>query len=188
MAFRQHEKPTGKPGRKLKTIVVNETENTRIPFLRGILIRSLLDAGLVFEDAFELATRLRDDLVETAEISADEIRQKVFNLLEKHGHLGAIELYRLPLAAPARIQVNSLSGPISAFSRAKHELYLQASGMKAEKAELTTAMIYDQLLAAGVTSISTCQLGYLTYLCLKQEISKKAAKRYLVWSDRKSVV
>ena len=183
MAFRKHEKLTGRAGSQLKNIVVNETENTRIPFLRGILIRSLLDAGLTFEEAFALATALRDDLIDTAEISADEIRQKVFSLLEQHGHLGAIEAYRLPLAAPARIHVNSLSGPISAFSRARHERYLQASGMKAEKAESTTAMIYDQLLAAGITSITTCELGYLTYLCLKQEISKKAAKRYLVWSE-----
>jgi len=167
----------------LKTIVVNEKENTRVPFLRGILTRSLLDAGLPFEDAFELATGVRDGLAEVAEVTTDMIRQDVFSLLEEHGHLGAVEPYRLPLTAPAKIQVNSLSGTSSAFSRGKHERYLQASGMKAEKAEQTTALIYDQLLAAGVISMSTCQLGYLTYLCLQQEISKKAAKRYLVWSE-----
>jgi len=44
-------------------------------------------------------------------------------------------------------------------------------------------LIYDHLLAAGISSITTCQLGYLTWLCLKQEVSKKAAKRYLVWSE-----
>ncbi len=167
----------------MKTIVVNEKENTRVPFLRGILTRSLLDAGLPFEDAFELATGVRDGLSEMAEVTTDMIRQDVFSLLEEHGHLGAVEPYRLPLTAPAKIQVNSLSGTSSAFSRGKHERYLQASGMKAEKAEQTTALIYDQLLAAGVNSMSTCQLGYLTYLCLQQEISKKAAKRYLVWSE-----
>ena len=41
------------PGKKLKTIVINERENERVPFLRGILTRSLLDAGLAFEDAFD---------------------------------------------------------------------------------------------------------------------------------------
>ncbi len=167
----------------MKTIVVNEKENTRIPFLRGILTRSLLDAGLQFEDAFELATGVRDGLGEKAEVTTEMIRQDVFSLLEEHGHLGAVEPYRLPLTAPAKIQVNSLSGTSSAFSRGKHERYLQASGMKAEKAEQTTALIYDQLLATSVISMSTCQLGYLTYLCLQQEISKKAAKRYLVWSE-----
>jgi len=167
----------------LKTTVLNENENTRVPFLRGILTRSLLDAGLEFEDAFDLATQVRDGLDETEEVTTDTIRLKVFSLLEEQGYLEAVEPYRLPLAAPAKIQVNSLGGSSSAFSRGKHERYLQASGMKAEKAEQTTGLIYDQLLAAGVSSISTCQLGFLTYLCLRQEISKKAAKRYLVWSE-----
>jgi 2-phosphoglycerate kinase len=167
----------------VKTTVVNQSENTRVPFLRGILIRSLMDAGLQFEEAFELATQVRDDLPAAGEISTDAIRDRVFSLLEEQGHLGALEPYRLPLAAPAKIQVNSLSGTSSAFSRGKMERYLQASGLKAEKAEQTTDMIFDQLLAAGIETMTTCQLGYLTYLCLRQEMSKKAAKRYLVWSE-----
>ncbi|NCF61849.1 MAG: AAA family ATPase [Gammaproteobacteria bacterium] len=167
----------------MKTFVINEQESTRIPFLRGILIRSLLDAGLDFDEALDLATRVRDDLDDVTEISSDQIRHKVHRLLEESGHLGALEPYRLPLVAPARIQVASLSGTVSSFSRAKHERYLQASGMKAEKAERTTVLIYDHLLAAGISSITTCQLGFLTWLCLKQEVSKKAAKRYLVWSE-----
>jgi 2-phosphoglycerate kinase len=53
----------------LKTIVIKEKENTRVPFLRGILTRSLLDAGLAFEDAFELATQARDELSVKDEIT-----------------------------------------------------------------------------------------------------------------------
>jgi 2-phosphoglycerate kinase len=167
----------------LKTIVIKEKENTRVPFLRGILTRSLLDAGLVFEDAFELATRVREELSASDQITTGEIRAKVCELLKKSGHLEALEPYRLPMIGLARIQVFSLSGRVSSFSRGRHERYLQASGMKAEKSEQITAMIYDQLLAAGVSSITSGELGYLTYLCLRQEISKKAAKRYLVWSE-----
>jgi len=39
------------------------------------------------------------------------------------------------------------------------------------------------LLGAGLTSVSTDQLGYLTYLCLLQELGPTAAKQYLVWSE-----
>lgn len=171
------------PNRKLKTYVVNEKEDTRTPFLRGILTRSLLDAGLVFEEAFDLATVVRDDLVDVAEISTDDLRVSVYRLLEESGHLGAMEPYRLPLVAPARIQVVSSRNTESAFSRGKHERYLQASGLNADKAEQTTERIYDHLLAAGMASITSRQLGYLTYLCLVQEVSKKAARRYLVWFE-----
>jgi len=167
----------------MKTIVINEKDQTRIPFLRGILIRSLLDAGLEFDDAYRLASNMREALADTAEISSDEIRHRVCQMLEDEGHLGALEPYRLPLAAPGRIVVTSQSRGSSAFSRGKHERYLRAAGVKAEKAEQTTFLIYEQLLAAGATSIDTCTLGYLTYLALEQEVSRKAAKRYLVWSE-----
>lgn len=167
----------------MKTIVVNKLENTRVPFLRGILTRSLLDSGLVFADAFRLATQLRDELSDMPEISSFDVQKRVCRLLEETGHADVVEAYRLPVVGPAKIQVYSLSGTVSSFSRGRHERYLQASGLKAEKAEQTTALIYDQLLAAGTNKLSTCELGYLTWLCLKQEVSKKAAGRYLVWSE-----
>jgi len=99
----------------LKTIVINELENTRVPFLRGILTRSLLDAGLPFEESFELASVIREELSEMPEITSDELRQRVSVLLEASADKGAQDQYRLPTAALARIQVNSLSGTVSAF-------------------------------------------------------------------------
>jgi len=170
-------------GNKLKTKVVNERENERVPFLRGILTRSLLDAGLVFEDAFRVASTIREQLADVAEINAEELRERVSRLLHEEGDEEALEQYRLPAAAPPRILVNSLADTQSAFSRGQHARYLQSSGMRAEKAEQTAALIYDQLIATGISSIKTCELGYLTYLCLQQEVGKKAAERYLSWAD-----
>jgi 2-phosphoglycerate kinase len=169
--------------KKLKTIVINENDNTKVPFLRGILTRSLLEAGLKFDEAFKLATVVRDELSDTQKITSDELRQRVSQLLQSLGDEETQDQYRTPAVVLARIQVVSLSGTVSAFSRGRHARYLQSSGMKAERSEQTTALIHEQLLASGVSSITTCQLGYLTYLCLLQEVSKKAAKRYLVWSE-----
>ncbi len=167
----------------MKTIVVNERENERVPFLRGILTRSLLDAGLAFEDAFAMASTVRDHLADIPEIASDELRQRVSRLLQEKGDEEVLEQYRLPAVAPSRILVINLSGEASAFSRGRHARHLQSSGMRAEKAEQTTALIFDQLIATGISSITTSELGYLTYLCLQQEVGKKATKRYLVWSE-----
>lgn len=167
----------------MKTIVENQSENTRTPFLRGILTRSLLDAGLEFEQAFELATVIRDDLAKTEKITVMELRQRVLDTLDTGGYKLALEQYRLPITTPAPIQVHSLSGTSSAFSRGRHVRYLQSTGMKAERAQQTTALIYDQLLQSGVVSISTSELGYLTFLFLQQAVSKRAARRYLVWTE-----
>jgi 2-phosphoglycerate kinase len=167
----------------LKTKVVNERENERVPFLRGILIRSLLDAGLVFEDAYRIASKIREQLSDISELSSEELRQRVSRLLQEEGDEEVLEQYCLPAAAPPRILVTSLGNTQSAFSRGKHARYLQASGLRSEKAEQTTVLIYDQLIATGISSISTCELGYLTYLCLQQAVGQKAAMRYLSWAD-----
>ena len=65
-----------------KTLIVNRYENTRVPFLRGILIRSLQDAGLDFDDAFGLASSVRDDISELPEMTSDELRDLVQEKLE----------------------------------------------------------------------------------------------------------
>jgi 2-phosphoglycerate kinase len=167
----------------VKTIVINERDSTRTPFLRGILIRSLLDAGLPFKEAYSLASDMRDDLSEIPEITTQDLKGRVGERLRHDGHDEAFELYQSSAAAPARILVESLNGAQAAFSRGKHERYLQASGLKADKSEHTTELIYDQLLAAGVAHLTTGQLGCLTYRCLQQEMSKKAAERYRVWFE-----
>lgn len=167
----------------MKTIVVNSRDDTRIPFFRGILTRSLLDAGLTFNEAFKLASKLRRELDDIAEISSDDLRVLVQKKLDRHASQEVRENYRLPLAGPTRIIVNSLGGNPSTFSRGRHERYLLSSGIKEKVAEEITAKIFDQLLFHAADTISTCQLGYLTYLCLLQDVGKKAARRYLRWSE-----
>ena len=45
-----------------KILVIDAEEKTQVPFLRGILTRSLQDAGVSFETAYSLASRIREDL------------------------------------------------------------------------------------------------------------------------------
>jgi 2-phosphoglycerate kinase len=173
----------GLAAHQLKTFVVDSSENTKMPFLRGILTRSLLDAGVSFDEAFEVATAIRDELSECAEVSTDELRDHVGRILSERGDELELELYQSPAGAPSKILVNSLSGSASAFSRGRHQRYLQSSGLGVKVSEQITAMIFEQLLAVGVTSLTTRQLGYMTWLCLGQEVGRKAAKQYLVWSE-----
>jgi len=167
----------------LKTIVVNNRENEKTQFLRGILTRSLLDAGLAFDDAFAVATKIRNQLGDTKKITSEELKGMVSRLLEKKGESEVLEQYIVPSVAPPRILVTSLDGEENAFSRGQHARYLLSTGMKTEKAEYITELIYAQLIAAGINSISTLELGYLTYLCLQQEVGEGAASRYLLWSE-----
>ena len=167
----------------MKTYVINQHKNTRVPFLRGILVRTLLEAGMPFERAYDLATLLRDQLSAEEEVSSERLRQMVSGLLLKAGEEVVQKQYLSPLAAPARILVTSQGGSESTFSRSKHQRYLQSSGVRAADAERITTIIFDQLLAAGAISVSTAKLSYLTWLCLQQELGKSAAQKYLVWME-----
>jgi len=167
----------------VKTYIVNKQKSTRAPFLRGILIRTLLEAGMPFEGAYELATRVRDGFSDSEEITSKRLRQEVSRLLLEAGETEVQEQYLRPVAAPARILVTSRGGSEGSFSRSKHQRYLQSSGVRLDDAERITIMLFDQLLASGATRISTVQLSYLTWLCLRQELGEAAAQKYLIWME-----
>ena len=44
-----------------RPFVLKEDEQTRVPFLRGILTRSLQNAGLTFEQSYQVASVVRDE-------------------------------------------------------------------------------------------------------------------------------
>lgn len=167
----------------MKTIVVNKRQNEKIPFLRGILVRSLLDAGLSFDEANVIAKQVRDQLADTKTVTSEQLQRRVSVFLKDRDDESALEQYQFPSVAPSRILVNSLSGRQKAFSRGRLARSLLSAGMKTEKAEYITELIYAQLITSGINSISTCELGYVTHLCLQQEVGNKAARRYLVWSE-----
>jgi 2-phosphoglycerate kinase len=167
----------------LKTFVINKQEHTRVPFLRGILIRNLIHSGLPFDQSFELANEVRTALADTDEISTQQLRKLVDSRLGAMHEESILAQYRAPSSAPTRIRVIDLNGTESAFSRDKHQRYLQSSAIRAADSEQITTGVYNQLLASGVSSISTRQLGYLTYLCLQQELGKAEASQYLAWTE-----
>jgi len=171
------------PGGALKTYVRHEDEKTQVPFLRGILTRSLLDAGLGFEEAFEIATQVRRELASTDSISQSDLRRLVLEKLQNAGDTGVVQAYRHPVAGLGRILVNSRNGSSSAFSRGRLERFLQAGGLRAAEAGEVTAKVFDQLLVHGAESITTNHLSLLTFLCVRREIGKKSARRFLVWSE-----
>ncbi|MBT8135531.1 MAG: AAA family ATPase [Gammaproteobacteria bacterium] len=164
-----------------KAHIVDTKDQARVPFLRGILTRSLRDAGLTFEEAYDIASVMRDRLGD-AEISSDQLRIQVAELLRKRYDTSVVERYLARRKrAPATILVESGDGLVTPFSRGRHMQFLEASGLTVRQAEPVTARVYEHLLRKGVTKIPTCRLSHLTYLALKKSLGNKAAKRYLVW-------
>ena len=166
-----------------KVIVVNSSEGTRIPFLRGILTHSLKEAGLSFEQAYELASKVRDDLAETEEITTRNLRAQVIRRLRRLNKPQITKNYQAKLRAPAPILVRDENGHLTPFSRGRHQQRLECSGLSGEDAFEITRMVYEHLLKERTTEIGSHHLGGLTYGCLKREVGETEAHRYLLWAN-----
>ena len=64
-----------------KIWIIDPADKTRVPFLRGILTRSLTEAGLSFDDAYKTASEIRQLLGDAGEITTDELRALVADYL-----------------------------------------------------------------------------------------------------------
>lgn len=157
----------------------SDSHATPVPFLRGILTRSLQDSGLSFEDSYRVASQVREDLGENAEISTDELRKRVKTLLTPYGP-EAVQRYERPSPAAPPIQIRYPDGTSSAFSRGQHRLRLEAAGIASEVATQLAARIHDHLSDRGVEQIAFDQLRELTRGHVSESLGDILARRFQV--------
>ncbi len=167
-----------------KTLVVErEGRETKVPFLRGILTRSLQDAGLQFDEAYALASTVREELTETDEISAVELREVVLQHLKRKYGATVVQRYQAPPAGGRTIFIRHANGKVTPFSREQHRRHLESSGLTYETSSTVTTKISDHLMKKGSEEISSRYLGRLTFAYLRRALSIDAARRYLVLVD-----
>ena len=166
-----------------KTFVIDSSDDTRVPFLRGILTRSLHDAGLDFDEAYKLASVIRNELADVDEIQSSELRNRVLELLENGFSKEILEAYQSSGRIPATIMVRDTEGVMTPFSHAEHKRCLESCGLSSVNAEMASTRIHDHLIEKEFYVISSSKLGHLTYVCLHEHFGRKVAKRYMVWVD-----
>ena len=163
----------------VKTFVIDPDEGqARIPFLRGILTSSLHHAGLSFEEAYGLATKVREQLDDRPEVTTREIREIVRNLIANYGS-ATLQRYEHPAAVPATILVRDSQGQTTQFSREQHRRVLESSGLSYDLSTSITSTIFTHLTEKGVTEVRSRELGFLTYRYLRFKLGSQAARRYL---------
>ncbi len=161
-----------------KIRVIDSDTGAATPFLRGMLTRSLQNAGLSFEEAYQLASQIRQELVSGQEITKRDLRARTLRLL-KVSHEEAAQIYRARTLAPAAILVAGSEGSIVPFSRARHSQRLQACGLSSEESSRLTQLLFEHLLSKQETQIGERALVGLTYMCLKRELGPEPARHYL---------
>lgn len=169
--------------RVAKILVIDAEERTQVPFLRGILTRSLQDAGVSFDTAYALASGIRDDLNDSTQVSTRALQALVIRRLRGLGKREEAVTYSRHRHPGGRVLVEDTDGRIVSFSRARHERRLTCCGLSADEAGTVTHLLYRHLLSAGTSPIPVDRVGGMTHGCLQQEIGEEAAHRYLVWTQ-----
>ena len=164
--------------------LVEDLEKTRIPFLRGILIRSLQDSGLDFEEASSIASDIRNKLANTALITTEDLSRKVIERLTSLGKKSVVHRYE-NRNSPITVEVEQQCGRINPFSRLKFRHSLETIGLNANESDDVVRMLQDHLANKSIKIIKSRNLAMLIYRYLRQssKLGPAVANRWLVWHD-----
>ena len=167
-----------------KILIEDRQEDTRVPFLRGILIRSLQDAGLPFNHAYELATKIRNKLGDTPQITTQELRQMVIDLLEADSRQDIISRYGKQISSFGT-HIEQRDGHVVPFSRVEYHRCLENIGLASEEAMDVVTAVHKHLVDRRIETMTSRRLSALTYRYLRQsdKLGSAVAQRWLVWHD-----
>ena len=163
-----------------KLVVIKEPEGDRTPFLRGILVQSLVNADLAFDDAYDLAQTIRNELQEMREITTVELKGRVAALLEKQHGSEKRKLYEAEPQSKPGIVVHTptRSTPFSVGILAHS---LETCAIPPEMAMQGARTVLANLRKTGHREIDHKALRRVIYRCLSEHCSREAADRYLSW-------
>lgn len=163
-----------------RTMVYRIDGSDEVPFLRGILTRSLVKAGLQFDDAYGLAQAVRSDLKDVARISTDELSERIGRHLEaRFGPTHGVVLHSGPEATPDITVVTPARSLPFSVGVMTHSLV--ACAIPAGTATAAAQQIQEQLKQQGVKEIGTEALSHRIYSSLASLGSRRVADRYLSW-------
>lgn len=167
----------------MSKIIVKNSEGMKTPFLRGILTSSLLDAGVEFNLAYEVARKIRQQINDKRETSTSELRRIVINQIKNKTDDKIIKRFLSAANVSSNIMISNADSEPVPFSRAQHRLCIESCGLSIDESISITTHIYNHLLNRGYSIITSNELGRMTYNRLESEMNASVANRYLVWSD-----
>lgn len=153
-----------------------EDAGGRRPFMRGIMVHSLLSRGVPFDDAVGVANAVRDRVRGRTVVSRRELADAVRALLGNGG--GLDEAQRR--AGPEGIVVTG-SGRRLPFSKGILSQSLLAAAIDPNDAFDVAREIEQGLHEGGVREIDRRELRRLAFEALRRQIGPQIATRYLVW-------
>ena len=166
-----------------KLIVVNEDSGTRFPFLRGMLVKSLQQAGLDFSDAYNVASDVRDDFDDNDEISSVELRERIEEILGEDYPGAVLTRYKKEDISRENIRIIREDGTKEPFSRGTHVQRLQSCSISGTTCNAITRKIHSTLIKEKTRTLTSAQLTAMTFQIIKDLVDQQHADYYLIWRD-----
>ena len=168
-----------------KILVEDPDEGTQVPFLRGILTRSLQNSGLPFEEAYKVASEIRRELDDTALISNQELRDRILKHLKAGYSAKVVGRYENQGVAVPTIQVEHPDGQVTPFSADQYRRCLETIGLTYKESFTVIARLQQHLSHQQITATTSQHIAQLTYHQLAEtaELGPAVARRWLVWID-----
>ena len=162
-----------------KPLVIDSATGQEVPFLRGVLVQSLVAVGLSFTEAYGVAQRVRElldasaDTCDTARLRklvADEIERR-FDKKRRRAYEIGKERDRPPLVTKA--------GRNEQFSVDVLSRHLEGCGIRHEEALEVARLVQESLRQRGQRTIDRSGLRRVVHDTLRATCSLDAVDRFL---------
>lgn len=154
-----------------KTLV--EKGSVRRPFMRGIMVHSLMSRGLSFDEAYRVATHVRDKVRSRAVVPRAELTDLIADVIDTS------DLER-PLERAREIVVMS-GDKGTPFSKGFLSQSLLAAALDPAEAFELAREIEEELRRLGLDSIERSELRRISFAKIRDRVGPRQAERYLVW-------
>ncbi len=162
-----------------KPFVVEHSTGRKNPFLRGILVQSLVTAGISFQDAYEVARYIREKLDARGEpVDTRHLRQLVAEELEQRFGAVVRRLYEAGGQRDRPLLIHK-GGRVEPFSIGVLTRYLEGCGIPHREAVKGARLVHDRLRSRAEAMIERDTLRRLIYETLHQDCCHGAADRFL---------
>ncbi len=160
------------------SVVIVSSSGERVPFLRGILVQSLVESGLGFEDAYATAQRVRDSLADVDGMPAGKLRKVVAELLEKRFGAKTRRAYEAQQGGQREVVVRAPSRA-APFSVGLLSRYLEGCAIERDEALASARTVQEFLRGRNLPDIESKALQRIIYETLRRDCGAQAADRFL---------
>jgi len=168
-----------------KLLIEDREESTQVPFLRGILTRSLQKAGLSFKQAYAVAAEVRDELGDDRILTKLELHRLVYKKLKKQSGAKIADRYLRPAEFVPEVQVQELDGRLVPFSSELHRRDLETIGLNLAESMKVAGKLRRHLFREKMSIVSSQYVARVTHAMLREmaTLGPAVAQRWLVWRE-----